>query len=107
MAEKSKNNPIIVFQCGPVKASVWTDPKVIDNAIVDVHSIRIDRAYKDKKDNEWKYTTTFYREDLPKVALVANEAYKYVRMRTYEPETSQNDNNDDSQHEQTDDFPAS
>ena len=107
MEEKRKNNPIKVFQCGAVKAAIWTDPKVIDNAVVNVHSIRIDRAYKDKKDNEWKYTSTFYLEDLPKVALVANEAYKYMRMRIFEPESLQDDNNENLQYEQIDNVPAS
>ena len=106
MADKDKNHPVKAFQCGPVKASIWMDPKVIDNEIVDVHSIRIDRVYKDKKDNEWKYTTTFYSEDLPKVALVANEAYKYLRMRAFTPGISQNGNKDDLQREQNDSFPA-
>jgi hypothetical protein len=95
MEEKSKNNPIKVFQCGAVKAAIWTDSKVIDNAVVNVHSIRIDRAYKDKKDNEWKYTSTFYLEDLPKVSLVANEAYKFIRLRSpdqNEDVESQSDN---------------
>jgi len=95
MEEKSKNNPIKVFQCGAVKASIWIDSKVIDNAVVNVHSIRIDRAYKDKKDNEWKYTSTFYLEDLPKVSLVANEAYKFIRLRSpdqNEDVESQSDN---------------
>ena len=96
MVEKGKNNPIKVFQCGCVKAAIWTGPKVIDNTVVEVHSIRIDRSYKDKDSDEWKHTNTFNAADLPKVSLVASEAYKYVRMRTFAPGISQNGNNDDS-----------
>lgn len=82
MAEKGKNNPIRVFQCGPVKAAIWADSKVIDNAVVEVHSIKIDRSYKDGE--EWKHTSAFNAEDLPKVALVANELYKFIRLRSPE-----------------------
>lgn len=95
MAENSKNNPIKVFQCGRIKAAIWADSKVIDNTVVEVHSIKIDRSYKDGE--EWKHTNAFNAEDLPKVALVANEAYKYVRMRAFAPGISQNGNSDDSQ----------
>ena len=38
------------------------------------------KAYKEG--DEWKYTNSFNIEDLPKVALVANEAYKYIRLKS-------------------------
>ena len=66
------------FRCGPVSASIWTETKVVDGEMVKFHSINIDKAYKDG--DEWKHTNRFSAEDLPKVALVANEAYKYIRL---------------------------
>jgi len=38
------------------------------------------KAYKEGED--WKYTNSFNIEDLPKVALVANEAYKNIRLKS-------------------------
>jgi hypothetical protein len=46
---------------------------------VKINSVTINKAFKEGE--EWKYTNSFNIEDLPKVALVANEAYKYVRLR--------------------------
>ena len=66
------------FKCGPVSASIWAESKAIDGEMVKLYSINIDRAYKDG--GEWKHTSRFNAEDLPKVALVANEAYKYIRL---------------------------
>ena len=59
--------------------------------LAEVHSIRIDRSYKDG--DEWKHTNSFNVEDLPKVAFVADEAYKFLRMNTFEPEMQQNVDN--------------
>ena len=71
------------FRCGSISASIWADAKAIDGEMVTLYSIKIDKAYKDGED--WKHTGSFAAEDLPKVALVANEAYKYIRLSAAEP----------------------
>lgn len=76
------------FKCGPVSASIWSENKTVNGEAVKFYSISITKAYKDSDD--WKNTNNFSAEDLPKVALVANEAYKYIRL--YSPE-SQADSN--------------
>ena len=91
MENEVKKKPIKVFKCGSVKAAIWSDSKVINGDVVEVHSIKIDRVYKDG--DTWAYTNLLNAEDLPKVALLANEAYKYLRMRYFEP-TVQPDEHD-------------
>lgn len=86
MDETIKRSPDKSFSCGLVKAAIWADSRVINNTVVEVHSIIIDRSYKDKDDGEWKYTTTFAAEDLPKVAVVAMASYKWLRLRSFEPD---------------------
>ena len=76
------------FKCGPVSASIWAESKTVNGEMVKFYSISITKAYKDG--DSWKNTTNFSAEDLSKVALVANEAYKYIRL--YSPE-SQADSN--------------
>ena len=73
-----------MFSCGGIKAAIWLDSKVIKNEMVEVHSVKIDKSYKEQDDKEWKHTNTFNAEDLPKVALVAMEAYKFIRLRIFE-----------------------
>jgi hypothetical protein len=82
MEDTAKNKPSKVFQCGPIKAAIWSDSKVKNNAVVEVHSINIDRSYRDG--DEWRHTNSFNVEDLPKVAMVATEAYKFIRLRSAE-----------------------
>ena len=67
------------FSCGSITASLWAHTKVVNSETHTFYSVAINKVYKDGED--WKYTNSFNIEDLPKVALVANEAYKYARLR--------------------------
>jgi len=78
MQDEARTKPVKVFRCGVVKAAIWTNQRVINNAVVEVHSIKIDKSYKEG--DEWKRTATFTAEDLPKVSIVAMESYKYLRV---------------------------
>ena len=78
------NKPEKKFRCGPITATIWADTKTVNGEMVKFYSIKIDKAYK--QDDGWKHTTSFSAEDLPKVALVASEAYKYIRLISVEPD---------------------
>ncbi len=75
------------FKCGPVSASIWCNAKTVEGEMIKFHSVSIDKVYKDG--DERKHTNSFAAEDLPKVALVANEAYKYIRLQESEPQLNQ------------------
>ena len=80
------SKPIKRFRCGAISASLWVDRKTVEGKPVEYHSIIITKSYKDG--DEWKHTNSFSTEDLPKVALLATEAYKYIRLNTSEPDDS-------------------
>ena len=80
------NRPEKKFRCGPITATIWAETKTVNGEMVKFYSISIDKAYK--QNDEWKHTTSFSAEDLPKVALVANEAYRYIRLSSTEPNES-------------------
>jgi len=82
MHDEATNKPVKVFRCGAVQAAIWTNQRVIDNAVVEVHSVRIDKSYKEGQ--QWKRTTIFAAEDLPKVFIVAMEVYRYLRVRSFD-----------------------
>ncbi|MFC1636797.1 hypothetical protein ACFL5Z_18375 [Planctomycetota bacterium] len=67
------------FSCGSISASIWANNKAVNGETVKFYSVTINKAYKEGE--EWKYTNSFNIEDLPKVALVATEAYKYIRLK--------------------------
>ncbi len=68
------------FNCGLISASIWTNTKTVNGRTVKLYSVTINKAYKE--DEDWKHTDSFNIEDLPKVALVANEAYKYIKLKS-------------------------
>ena len=68
------------FNCGPISASIWANTKTVNGETVKLYSVTINKAYKE--DEDWKHTDSFNIEDLPKVALVANEAYRYIELKS-------------------------
>ena len=68
------------FRCGPVTASVFAETRVIEGRMAKFYSVHIDKSYKEGE--QWKHTASFAAEDLPKVAMLANEAYRYLRLRS-------------------------
>ena len=82
------NKPEKKFSCGSISASIWANTKVVTGETVKFYSVTINKAYKE--DDEWKHTNSFNIEDLSKVALVATEAYKYIRLNSSYPQTDSN-----------------
>jgi hypothetical protein len=82
--QDEQKKPTKTFRLGAIRASIWANSRVIDNAVVLVHSIRIDKSYR--QGEQWKETRSFVAEDLPKVAIVAADAYRYLRLRTSDDE---------------------
>lgn len=68
------------FNCGSISASIWANTKVVTGETVQFYSVTINKAFKEG--DEWKHTNSFNIEDLPKVSLVATEAYKYIRLKS-------------------------
>lgn len=90
MQDEMRNKPDKAFRCGAVQAAIWANRRVVDNTIVEVYSIKIDKAYK--AGDEWKRTTSFAPEDLPKVSVVAMACYEHLRLRSSEDGPSDSDN---------------
>ena len=80
------NKPEKNFRCGSICASIWANVRDVEGQTVSFYSVRIDKAFKDG--DVWKHTSTFSVDDLPKVALVANEAYRFIALKERVPEPS-------------------
>ncbi len=87
------SKPVKVCFCDGVTGTVWITPRVKGDKVVEVPSIRFDKAYE--VEGERKYTTAFFDEDLPKVALVAMELYRVLKVRFVEPAASEGQAKDD------------
>jgi hypothetical protein len=77
----NNNHPTREFRAGTIVAAVWESTTTINGRSVPQHSIRIQKRYRDEKSGEWKTTTYFRPDDLPKLVLVANKVYEDVMLR--------------------------
>jgi hypothetical protein len=82
VANGNKEQPAAEFKAGTIVAAIWSESVVLDGRTVPQHSIRIQKRYRDEKSGEWKSTTYFRPDDLPKLVLVAGKVYEHLMLRT-------------------------
>lgn len=73
------NKPVLKLQCGNIQGAVWENSKTIGDSVEKWYSLSIEKSYKDAK-GEWKKTTNFMIDDLPKVREVVVRAYTHYRL---------------------------
>lgn len=69
------------LRAGTICASIWRKELSHGGRKWQEYSIRVQKRYKDERSGEWKTTTYFRPEDLPKLVLVANKAYEYASLK--------------------------
>ena len=70
------------FNCGQVKATISAYSNEKNGEVVKRHSVKIEKYYK--KEGKRVSTSSFFIQDLPKVSIVAQEAYKYLSIKQEE-----------------------
>lgn len=77
MSEQQHTPPIKEFRApGGVKAAIWRNKVERGDLITVQHSVKIQRRYK--ADTGWKTTEYFRPQDLPSLAFVAEEAFRFI-----------------------------
>ena len=80
------NKPVKEFRAGQIKATIWENEKKNGKGeTVKYKSVNIEKSYKDD-DGNWKTSNTFFREDIPKLQLVAAKAFEYISLTESEEE---------------------
>ena len=68
------------FRAGAVSATIWkNDRQRATGETFSYHTVSLDRSYKDNAGN-WKTASSLRLQDLPKAALVLQEAYRYLAL---------------------------
>ena len=73
----SKNGPDKTLRAGGISATIWSNARVVDGDVKVFKSVSISRSYKDKN-GQWQDTNSFGVNDLGKLRLVIDEAYRYL-----------------------------
>jgi hypothetical protein len=88
--QTQKQKPIHEVRLGLIKAAVWKNEG--ENGVR--YNVTFCRMYKekDKKDEDWKYTDTFGRDDLLQLAKVADLAHSWIfaQSQSHEEEKATN-----------------
>ncbi len=73
------------FKVGTVSATIWPRTVNSDGETFTAYSVKIQRSYRDQN-GEWQETNNFRPQDLPAVETVSGEAFRYLKLRTREPD---------------------
>jgi hypothetical protein len=66
------------FRAGAVSATIWRNERQrATGETFSYHTVALDRSYKDQGGN-WKTASSLRLQDLPRAALVLQEAYRYL-----------------------------
>jgi len=95
MSEETSRKPFATVRIrGGISAAVWRNEIATSNGSATVENITLQRRYFDKKTNEWQTATSFRREDLPRVALVAQILYERLMVIDSHARSEEGDDTD-------------
>jgi hypothetical protein len=80
------------FRCGAVEAAVFVNKIDKDGQILRLKKVSIQKRYKDA-DGNWNSTNSYDANDLPKLKLVADEAYRYLALGQKSENVDSSENN--------------
>ena len=75
---EGKQLPVKKFSTGVISATIWRNERTTkDGQVFETHSVNLQRRYANKN-GEWMTSNSLRIADLPKAALVLEEAFKYL-----------------------------
>ncbi len=76
----SQQRPVKSYRVGGIQASIWRNEKERDGQTVLQDSVRIQKQFRNDE-GDYQNTDYFFPDDLPKLQLVAQKAYEYIKLR--------------------------
>jgi hypothetical protein len=67
------------FKCGACEAAIFENEVVKNGKTLRLKKVSIQKRYRDA-DGNWNSTNSYDANDLPKLKLVADEAYRYLTL---------------------------
>jgi hypothetical protein len=76
---KNMAKPEKRFKCGAIEAAVFVNGIAKNGNTIRMKKVSIQKRHM-KADGEWSSTNSYDANDLPKLRVVADEAYRYLTM---------------------------
>ena len=80
MPQQNTSKPVRTIRCANITASVWKTKRKKNGQTVARHSVRIQKRFR-REGGDYENTDYYFPEDLPKLALVAEEAFRFITLR--------------------------
>lgn len=80
MTQQNTAKPFKTIRCGSIRASIWRNKSKKDGHTIVRHSVRIQKRFR-KDDGTYENTDCLFPDDLPKLATVAQEAFKFICLK--------------------------
>lgn len=82
MSTSPANRPIKEFRVRNLSLAIWQNEGTRDGRPVTLHSITLNKRYRDQGTGEWKDSNSFFPDDLPRLRLLLDKAYEHILLRT-------------------------
>ena len=79
MSQQDKSKPVKDYRSGNIQASIWRNEEDKDGQTVVRHSVRIQKQFR-KDDGDYQETNYYFRDDIPRLILVAQKAFEYIAL---------------------------
>jgi len=76
--ETNITSPVAQFKAGTVAVAIWENQTDIDGKAVTALRTTIQRKYKGKRRDEWIFSNSFGRNDIPLAIFCLQKALEYI-----------------------------
>ncbi len=76
--ETNITSPVAQFKAGTVAVAIWENQTDIDGKAVTALKVAIQRKYKGKRRDEWIFSNSFGRNDIPLAIFCLQKALEYI-----------------------------
>lgn len=80
MSIPSTNRPVKEFCVRNLSLAIWQNEGTRDGRPVTLHSVTVNKRYRDPDTNEWKDSNSFFPDDLPRLRLLLDKAYEHIML---------------------------
>lgn len=79
---KKQSAPIKKFRVGGISVDIWENVSMNQKGEEQTfRNVSIQKSYKDKNSDEWKTSTSFNLNDIPKLQTCLTKAYEYLALK--------------------------
>jgi hypothetical protein len=93
MSDPAANRPVKELRVRNIRLSIWQHEGTRDGQAVMLHSVTLNKRYRDSSTGEWTDSGSFFPDDLPRLRLLLDKAYEFLMLRDVSPDQGTNASN--------------